>query len=84
MRRFGWILLASCLTVFELWAVFVPTGPMNLNNHPVLFSSILFAFFFSSIGGWWMFLRILRKEKRIFPHNPHTSIHSQRVPLVLL
>ena len=62
-----WISLAICLTAFECWAVFAPTGPIDSNNHPFLFPLVIGAFAVSGIGGWWMLLRILRKESRVFP-----------------
>jgi hypothetical protein len=67
MRRYGWISLAVCLTGFEVWAVFVPIGPMNLSNSPILLPLIVAAFTASGIGGWWMILKILRQERHIFP-----------------
>lgn len=67
MKRFGWICGAICLTVFEFWAVFSRTDPMNFDNHPILLGLILGAFTASGIGGWWMLFRIVRKERHIFP-----------------
>jgi len=66
-KKYVWIVLTLCLTGFEFWAVFAPTGPMKFQNRPVLFPFILGAFGSSGIGVWWMLLRILRKERRIFP-----------------
>ncbi|MGB8524845.1 MAG: hypothetical protein WCD43_17920 [Candidatus Acidiferrales bacterium] len=67
MKRYGWILLAVCLTGFEVWAVFARSGPMNLENHPILFPLILVAFTGSGLGGWWMLFKIVRHEKHVFP-----------------
>ncbi len=67
MRRFYWILLAICLTAFELWAVFAPTKPMNFQNQPILLPLIISAFVTSGLGGWWMLFKIVRHEKQVFP-----------------
>ena len=67
MKRFGWILLAVCLTGFEVWAVFSRLGPVNSADHPVLFPSILLAFTASGLGGVWMLFRIVRHEKHVLP-----------------
>ena len=44
MRRYGWILLAVCLTAVQVLVVFAATPPMNLGNHPFLLSAILVLF----------------------------------------
>jgi hypothetical protein len=67
MKRYAWILLAVCLTGFEVWVVLAPLGPLNFDNHPLLLSLILGAFTASGLGGWWMLFRIVRKEKHLFP-----------------
>ena len=67
MRRFVWILLAVGLTTFEAWTVFSQLGPMNFGNAPILFPLIIIAFTASGLGGCWMLLKIVRREKHIFP-----------------
>ena len=67
MRRAGWILAAVGLSALQLWVIFTPTPPMDLNTHPILFSSILLLFGGPAVAGLWVLVRILRYEKRPFP-----------------
>ena len=60
MRRYGWILLAVCLTALQVLVVFRLTPPMKLDNHPFLLSVILVLFLGPGLGGVWMIFTITR------------------------
>ncbi len=83
MKRYGWVLLAVCLTSFEVW-VFLRSGPMNLASYPILFPLTLVAFMSSGLGGWWMLFKIVRYEKNLFPIILVPLLNPEFVLVVLL
>ena len=68
MKRLAWILVAVCLSAFQIWGIiFSPSGPINFDNHPVLLGCMIAAYAGSGLGGVWMLFAIIRYERRIFP-----------------
>jgi hypothetical protein len=67
LKRCGWIVIAFCMTMLEIWAIFSRLGPMNFANQPILLALIISTFTASGLGGCWMLFRIVRHEKHLFP-----------------
>jgi hypothetical protein len=60
MKRYGWILLAVCLTAVQVLVVVAATPPMNLGNHPFLLSAILVLFLGPGLAGVSMIFMVAR------------------------